>query len=195
MNVTKIETPLLDQTERRKEKNQVMMLSHPEIQEDPSHTVEDPRMEHDQEFVMGENDEQPADKEVTKTDMFKKPKRPSTSDLDWKILVGPAFNLLKGTCKSITELEYRLEECSKAATERLDWHNPENKTYLFDLRKPLLLIQDHRGRQTILKDYFINKDLEYLKGRDLRRKYSTSVTKTKAATYELKWIEELILKL
>ncbi|GKD31343.1 hypothetical protein Tco_1242121 [Tanacetum coccineum] len=89
------------------------------------------------------------------------------------MLHGPAFNLLKGTCKSITELEYHLEECSKAITERLDWHNPENKLYPFDLRKPLPLIQDHRGRQIIPQDYFINKDLEYLKGGDLSRRYST----------------------
>ncbi|GJT40144.1 ribonuclease H-like domain-containing protein [Tanacetum coccineum] len=107
-------------------------------------------------------------------------------NLTQEILVGPAFNLLKGTCKSIMELEYHLEECSKATTERLDWHNPENKPYPFDLRKPLPLIQDHRGRQIILKDYFINKNLEYLKGGDLSRRYSTSVTKTKAATYEAK---------
>ncbi|GJZ26135.1 hypothetical protein Tco_0570388 [Tanacetum coccineum] len=190
--------------------------------EEPSHTVEDSCMQQDQEFVMGDNDEQPTDKEVTKADWFKKPERPPTPDPDWKpptsfdefngisfdfpvfvinqlkipnltqeILVGPAFNLLKGTCKSITELEYHLEECSKATTERLDWHNHENKLYPFDLRKPLLLIQDHRGRQIIPKDYFINKDLEYLKGGDLSRRYSTSVTKSKAATYEPKWIEDL----
>ncbi|GJS87298.1 hypothetical protein Tco_0769934, partial [Tanacetum coccineum] len=111
------------------------------------------------------------------------------------LLVGPAFNLLKGTCKSITELEYHLEECSKATTERLDWHNPKNKPYPFNLRKPLLLIQYHRGRQIIPQDYFINKDLEYLKGEDLSRRYSTSVTKTKAVTYDLKWIEDLVYNL
>ncbi|GJX79651.1 hypothetical protein Tco_0327800, partial [Tanacetum coccineum] len=107
-------------------------------------------------------------------------------NLTQEILVGPAFNLLKGTCKSITQLEYHFEECSKATTKRLDWRNPENKPYPFDLRKPLPLIQDHRGRQIIPQDYFINNDLEYLKGGDLRRRYSTSVTKTKAATYDLK---------
>ncbi|GKB88138.1 hypothetical protein Tco_0960410, partial [Tanacetum coccineum] len=116
-------------------------------------------------------------------------------NLTQEILVGPAFNLLKGTCKSITELEYHLEECSKATIEHLDWHNPENKLYPFDLRKPLPLIQDHRGRQIIPKDYFINKDVEYLKGGDLSRQYSNSVTKTKAATYELKWIEDLVPEL
>ncbi|GJS48574.1 hypothetical protein Tco_0598695 [Tanacetum coccineum] len=116
-------------------------------------------------------------------------------NLTQEILVRPAFNLLKGTCKSITELEYHLEECSKATTERLDWHNPENKPYSFDLRKPLSLIQDHRGRQIIPKDCFINKDLEYLKGGEFSRRYSTSVTKTKAATYDLKGIEDLVQEL
>nr|GEX70786.1 hypothetical protein [Tanacetum cinerariifolium] len=38
-------------------------------------------------------------------------------------------------------------------------------------------------------------DLEYLKGGDSSRRYSTYVTKTKAATYELKWIEDLVLEL
>ncbi|GKB62524.1 hypothetical protein Tco_0918710 [Tanacetum coccineum] len=40
-------------------------------------------------------------------------------------LVGPTFNLLKGTCKSHVELEYNFEECYKALTDRLDWNNPE----------------------------------------------------------------------
>ncbi|GJR33986.1 retrovirus-related pol polyprotein from transposon TNT 1-94 [Tanacetum coccineum] len=60
---------------------------------------------------------------------------------------------------------------------------------------PLPFIQDHRGRQIIPKDYFINKDLEYLKGGDLSIRYSTLVIKRKAATYELKWIEDLVYEL
>ncbi|GKD08864.1 hypothetical protein Tco_1188549, partial [Tanacetum coccineum] len=36
------------------------------------------------------------------------------------------------------------------------------------------------------------KDLEYLNGGDLSRRYSTSMTKIKAATYDLKWIEDLV---
>ncbi|GJT68263.1 hypothetical protein Tco_1019743 [Tanacetum coccineum] len=68
-----------------------------------------------------------------------------------------------------------------------------SKPYLFDLSKPLPLIPDHQGRQVIPRDFFINNDLKYLKGGDLSRGYSTSVTKTKAATYEIKWIEDLKL--
>ncbi|GKA01815.1 hypothetical protein Tco_0674480 [Tanacetum coccineum] len=49
---------------------------------EPSHTVEDLGMEQDQEFITGDNDEQPANKEVTKAGWFKKPERPPTPDPD-----------------------------------------------------------------------------------------------------------------
>ncbi|GJT83270.1 hypothetical protein Tco_1057612 [Tanacetum coccineum] len=78
--------------------------------EEPSHTIEDSGMQQDQEFITRNNDKQPTNKEVTKTDWFKKPERPPTHE-----------------------------------------------------------------------------------GEDLSRRYSTSVTKTKAATYDLKWIEDLML--
>ncbi|GJX99507.1 hypothetical protein Tco_0356526 [Tanacetum coccineum] len=40
-------------------------------------------------------------------------------------LVGPVYNLLKGTCQSSIKLEYNMEECFKALTNRLDWENTE----------------------------------------------------------------------
>nr|GFA34540.1 hypothetical protein [Tanacetum cinerariifolium]GFB05292.1 hypothetical protein [Tanacetum cinerariifolium] len=46
-------------------------------------------------------------------------------NLTQEILVGRAFNLLKGTCKSFAELEYDFKECYKAVNDQLDWHNPE----------------------------------------------------------------------
>ncbi|GJX49197.1 hypothetical protein Tco_0276042 [Tanacetum coccineum] len=62
-------------------------------------------------------------------------------------LVGLAFNLLKGTCRSRVELESNIEEC----------------------------------RQVVPVDYFINNDLEYLKGGSSTKKYTTLTTKTKVA--------------
>ncbi|GKB92885.1 hypothetical protein Tco_0965157 [Tanacetum coccineum] len=107
-------------------------------------------------------------------------------------LVGPTFNLLKGTCKSRVELEYHFEECYKAVTDRLDWTNPEGHQYPFDLSKPLPLIEV-QGRQVVPADYFINNDLEYLKGGSLSRKYTTSTTKTKAAKYDtIEGIEDMV---
>ncbi|GJY22366.1 retrovirus-related pol polyprotein from transposon TNT 1-94 [Tanacetum coccineum] len=59
--------------------------------------------------------------------------------------------------------------------------------------KPLPLIPDARGRLIIPYDHFINNDLEYLKGGSSSRKYTTLITKTKAADYGyIKWIEDKI---
>nr|GEU62860.1 retrovirus-related Pol polyprotein from transposon TNT 1-94 [Tanacetum cinerariifolium] len=62
-----------------------------------------------------------------------------------------------------------------------------------DLRNPLPLIPNSRGRQVIPFAHFINNDLEYLSGGVSSRKYATLVTKTKAADYEhIKWIKDLV---
>nr|GEY71361.1 hypothetical protein [Tanacetum cinerariifolium] len=184
--------------------------------EEPSHNVEDTSKHQHQEYVMWETDEQPDDNEATKANWFKKPERPPTPDSDWSDVRSTSNHLRLGsakllelknlllhsmslmplrTCKSLIELEYHLEECSKATAEKLDWNNPENKPYPFNLRKLLSLIQDHRGCQIIPKDYFINKDLEYLNGGNSSISYSTSVTKTKVASYNLKLIEDMVYDL
>nr|GEV36268.1 hypothetical protein [Tanacetum cinerariifolium] len=104
------------------------------------------------------------------------------NNLTQEILTGPTYDLIKGTCKSVVELEHHLEEVFKATNDRLDWHNPKWKPYPHDLSKPLPLIQNECGRQIIPWEYF-NNDLEYLKGGSSSRKYTTSITKTKAADY------------
>ncbi|GJY20391.1 hypothetical protein Tco_0392957 [Tanacetum coccineum] len=52
---------------------------------DLSLTVDDLGAQQDQEFNTGINDEQPADKEVSNDDWFKKPKRPPTLNSDWNM--------------------------------------------------------------------------------------------------------------
>ncbi|GKE02163.1 hypothetical protein Tco_1390146 [Tanacetum coccineum] len=42
-----------------------------------------------------------------------------------ELLAGPTFKLMKGSCKSLVELEYLFEEVYKATTDQLDWNNPE----------------------------------------------------------------------
>nr|GEX15525.1 reverse transcriptase domain-containing protein [Tanacetum cinerariifolium] len=69
----------------------------------------------------------------------------------------------------------------------------QGQQYPHNLLQPLPLIPDNRGRRVILFDHFINNNLEYLQGGALSRKYTTSVTKTKAANYRhIKWIEDLV---
>nr|GEX09625.1 hypothetical protein [Tanacetum cinerariifolium] len=113
--------------------------------------------------------------------------------LTLELLAGPTYELIKGSCKSLVELEYHLEEVFKATTDQLDWVNPEGQQYLHNLLKPLPLIPNNRGRQVILFEHFINNDLEYLRGGASSRKYTTSITKTKAADYgHIKWIKDLV---
>ncbi|GJU19796.1 hypothetical protein Tco_1153138 [Tanacetum coccineum] len=79
-----------------------------------------------------------------------------------ELLTGPTFELMKGSCKSLVELEYFLEEVYKETTDQLEWNNSEGQQYPHDLRKPLPLIPNSHGRQVIPFDHFINNDLAYL---------------------------------
>nr|GEZ53184.1 hypothetical protein [Tanacetum cinerariifolium] len=109
-----------------------------------------------------------------------------------KLIAGLTYDLLKRSCKILVELEYHLEEVYKATTNQLDWVNTEGQQYPHNLLKPLPLIPNNRGHRVIPFDHFINNDLEYLRGGASSRKYTTSVTKTKAADYGyIKWIEDL----
>nr|GEX51230.1 hypothetical protein [Tanacetum cinerariifolium] len=120
--------------------------------------------------------------------------------LTLELLAGPTYELIKGTyelmkglCKSLVELEYHLEEVFKATTDQLDWVNPEGQQYPHNLLKPLPLIPNNRGRRVIPFEHFINNDLEYLRGGASNRKYTTSITKKKAADYGyIKWIKDLV---
>nr|GEW34413.1 hypothetical protein [Tanacetum cinerariifolium] len=113
--------------------------------------------------------------------------------LTTELLAGPTYELMKGSCNSLIELKYHLEELYKETTDQLDWVNPEGQQYLHNLLQPLLLIPNNRGHRVIPFAYFINNDLEYLRGDASSQKYTTSVTKTKAADYEhIKWIEDLV---
>ncbi|GJR68209.1 hypothetical protein Tco_0014274 [Tanacetum coccineum] len=109
----------------------------------------------------------PVEETMKSTDVFEAPAHQEFE-------TGPTFELMKGTCKSLTELEYFCEEVYKATTEKLDWTNPEGRQYPHDLRKPLPLVPNSQGRHVIPFHHFINNDLEYLRGGESSRKYSTS---------------------
>nr|GEY63042.1 hypothetical protein [Tanacetum cinerariifolium] len=116
-------------------------------------------------------DDQPIVQSSHNPEWFSQPKKPPTLD----------------------QLEYHLEEVYKATTDQLDWVNPEGQQYPHNLLQPLSLIPDNRSRRVIPFAHFIKNDLEYLRGGASSRKYTTSVTKTKAADYgNIKWIEDLV---
>ncbi|GKD09874.1 hypothetical protein Tco_1189559 [Tanacetum coccineum] len=70
-------------------------------------------------------------------------------------------------------------------------NNPEGDRYPFDLSKPLPLIQS-RNHQIVPVDYFFNNDLAYLQGGSTGRTYTTSLTKTKAAKFDLQGIKDMV---
>ncbi|GKA14631.1 hypothetical protein Tco_0694277, partial [Tanacetum coccineum] len=113
------------------------------------------------------------------------------NNLTQETLLGPAFRLLKGTRTNYAELEYDFEECYKALSEKLDWENPEGGDYPFDLTKPLPFVMS-RNRQKVPVNYFFNNDLKYLQGGISTMTYTTSLTKTKAAQYDLPGIEDMV---
>nr|GEU42140.1 hypothetical protein [Tanacetum cinerariifolium] len=79
--------------------------------------------------------------------------------LTLELLAGPTYELMKGSCKSLVELEYHLEEVFKATTDQLDWVNPEGQHYPHNLLKPLPLIPNNRDEAA---DYRHIKWIEYL---------------------------------
>ncbi|GKE85842.1 hypothetical protein Tco_1559584 [Tanacetum coccineum] len=113
------------------------------------------------------------------------------NNLTQDIMLGPAYNLLKGMCTSSIKLEYHFQECFNALTDKLDWNNPEGDRYPFDLSKPLPL-QGRPGHLTVVVDYFFNNDLEYLKSSNPERTYTTSITLTKETRYENVGIEYMV---
>nr|GFB00148.1 hypothetical protein [Tanacetum cinerariifolium] len=140
--------------------------------EEPSHP----------EFETGADD-QPIVQSSKHPEWFSQPQKPPSPDRDWnktlpavygsiqlvdtltpELLAGPTYDLVQGSCKSIIELEYHLEEVYKATTDQLDWVNPEGQQYPHNLLQPLLLIPDNRGHRVIPFAHFINNDLEYLRG-------------------------------
>nr|GEZ26849.1 hypothetical protein [Tanacetum cinerariifolium] len=86
-----------------------------------------------------------------------------------ELLAGPTYELMRGSCNNLTELEYHLEEVYKATMDQLDWVHPEGQQYPHNLLQPLPLIPDNRGRRVIPFEHFIDNDLEYLWGGNFKR--------------------------
>nr|GEV13982.1 hypothetical protein [Tanacetum cinerariifolium] len=171
------------------------------LAEEPTQTTSQMEEPSHPEFDIGADD-QPIVQSSQHFEWFSQQQKPPTSNCAWnktlsavhgsiqpvdrltlKLLVGPTYELMKGSCKNLIELEYHLEEVYKATTDQLDWVNPEGQQYPHNLLQPLMLIPDSRGRRVIPFEHFINNDLEYLRGGASSRKYTNSITKTTVANY------------
>ncbi|GKC35203.1 hypothetical protein Tco_1047587 [Tanacetum coccineum] len=153
------------------------------------------------------NDDQPQDTSKPKAattpnpEWFKQPPRPPTPDLEWNkrqvILGQPEEHWFNQTVSAIkdpltfNDLMATPIDFSKYVLNRLKINNLTQDLLLgpaYDLLKGTCR-PDHL---TVAADYFFNNDMEYLKSSDPERTYTTSITKTKAARYEIVGIEDMV---
>nr|GEW01284.1 hypothetical protein [Tanacetum cinerariifolium] len=119
---------------------------------------------------------------------FMQPSRPSTPAPEWnkrQVVLDqpeqPWFNKIVSATKdplTFNDLMATPIDFSKYVLNRLKIDNLTQDVLLRHL--------------TIAVDYFFNNDLEYLKYFDPDRTYTTSITKTKAARYEIEGIEDTV---
>ncbi|GKD65647.1 hypothetical protein Tco_1307755 [Tanacetum coccineum] len=104
---------------------------------------------------------------------------------------GAGFELFKIHFNNSVELEYNMEQCYLAMSDKIDWANREGNTFHNDLCKSLNLVGPP-GKKTIPTNYFFNKVLEYLINGNKEKKYALSLLKFYATKYEEEGIKEII---
>ncbi|GJY83735.1 hypothetical protein Tco_0497111 [Tanacetum coccineum] len=190
--------------------------------EEPMHTAKDLEEPAHQEFVTGDTEDKPDEETSQHPDWFQKPAKPPTPDRDWNKTLPAAHGPVQPWLSTLAQKEDTRDSFNELMDTPLDFsafvmnrlkvdtltlellagsnirpyerdHQETGQQYPHDLRKPLPLIPNSRGRQVIHFDHFINNDLAYLNGGVSSKKYTTSVRKTKATYYgHIKWIEDLV---
>ncbi|GKD67498.1 hypothetical protein Tco_1309606 [Tanacetum coccineum] len=160
---------------------------------------------------MGTTDDQPNVKAAPKHDWFKKPERPPTPDSDWNVRKSVDFRPPQTWISKIYQEEKPPLSFDELMSTPIDFSG-----YVMNNLKINNLTQEHLVRpdfnllkgtcrshveleynfeechKVIHVDYFINNDLEYLKGGSSSKKYTTSTTKPKAAKYDITGIEDMV---
>nr|GFC40701.1 hypothetical protein [Tanacetum cinerariifolium] len=151
--------------------------------EEPSHLV----------FETGAED-QPIIQTTQHPEWFSQPRRPPTPDRDWNKTLPAAQGNAQSWISILAKQTNARSSFNELLDTPIDFSNfiMNRLGYPHNLLQPLPLILDNWGLRVIPFEHFINNDLEYFWGGDSSRKYTTSVTKTKAADYRhIKWIEDL----
>ncbi|GJR68022.1 hypothetical protein Tco_0014087 [Tanacetum coccineum] len=173
----------------------------------------------DQEFETGVQDEQAEEEVQHLPDWFQKPTRLPSPDHAWNTSVPAVHETVQPWLSSLAQQDPResfdeltdstfdfsafvlnrlnvqtlTPELLAGPTMSYERHFKSLTELEFFCEEPLPLVPNSQGRRVIPFHHFINNDLEYLRGGVSSRKYSTSVTKTKAADYgHIKWIEDLV---
>nr|GEW82952.1 hypothetical protein [Tanacetum cinerariifolium] len=169
--------------------------------------VEEPIADVVNDVDRAQDDVAPNTNKPSRDTWFKQPPRPPTPDLEWNkwgvcwaaaaacsgcLFCKAAEKQSTGGCLFEAAKRQRVRrECFKALTDKLDWNNLEGDRYPFDLTKPLPL-KGRSSHLTVAAEYFFNNDLEFLESSDPKKKYTTFITKTKAARYEIVGIKDMV---
>nr|GEW96849.1 hypothetical protein [Tanacetum cinerariifolium] len=155
---------------------------------------------------LGKIDKQPKDEAVLNNDWYKKSRSDTSPDPKWNegklVDDGPEQSWLndleKATKPPLTfdKLMHTLVDFSAFAMNRLKIDNLTKEhlghRFPYDLIKPLPVQMSSQGRQIVPVDFFFNNDLEYLRGGRNDKEYTASMTKSKAARYDLKGVKEMV---
>nr|GEW06501.1 hypothetical protein [Tanacetum cinerariifolium] len=180
--------------------------------------LQDYDMPHDQEENPDNDDEEPKEKVASKHEWFTKPTQPQEpTDPDWNVGKTPQqgqnqswlmtlASSAEKPSKTFDELMSTPIDFSAFVMNGLNINNLTQETllgpafrllkgtqsidYPFDLTKPLPLVKIGNLQKAPV-DYFFNNDLKYLQGGISTMTYRTSLTKTKAAQYDLPGIEDM----
>ncbi|GJX70382.1 hypothetical protein Tco_0307553 [Tanacetum coccineum] len=150
--------------------------------EEPMQTAKDLEEPAHQEFETGVTKDQPNEETSQLPGWFQKLAKPPTPDSDWnktlhdahgslkvdtltpELLVGPTFELMKGSCKSLVELEYFFEEVYKESArdvyskrriiavtklQIVEWHNYKHQD--------LIAVRRDDGKLYTFKEGYFNR--------------------------------------
>ncbi|GJV88982.1 retrovirus-related pol polyprotein from transposon TNT 1-94 [Tanacetum coccineum] len=113
-------------------------------------------------------------------------KKQGISDLKQQDLEGPAFEIVKVFHPNVIHLQYQMEECHKLLTDPVD-----DEIIRYNVSQPLP-VGGKPGQVAILPDFFLNKDLEYLRYGSKGGRPAMSISKIKAAYYPDVSLEQMV---
>ncbi|GKB70592.1 hypothetical protein Tco_0932004 [Tanacetum coccineum] len=107
--------------------------------------------------------------------------------------IKPLFKMVESLCNKFKGGKYKVmlvHEIREMLQVQRETMQGDRQRYPFGLSKPLPLVES-RNLLIVPGDYFFNNDLAYLQGGSTDKTYTTSLTKTNAAKYKLKGIEDM----
>nr|GEZ64446.1 hypothetical protein [Tanacetum cinerariifolium] len=111
--------------------------------------------------------------------------RPATPKPAWTIsssTISDAYEVVKAFYPDVIHLQFQMEECHKMLTDQVDWTNPKGYQVRMDVNRPLPL-GGSPGHITIQKQFFFNKDLEYLRYGSKGSSLALSISKMNDVSY------------